>query len=300
MERGTFPAGGAAASASSPLRPAPALSGLTRLVAHVGWPTATFKSPMIYNPFFESVGFDAAVIPMGVAAEDFAAAFPLIMRMSNVHGALVTMPHKVSVVALLGEASTAVRIAGSCNAVVRRPGGALAGDMFDGEGFVRGLRRKGQAVEGRSALVLGAGGVGSAIVASLAGAGIARIALHDVNPAARDALAARLARHYPRLAIITGEPDPAGHDIVVNATPLGMNEGDPLPLDAGRIAPSSFVGEVVLSREVTPFLAAARARGCRTQTGLDMLYEMIPAYLEFFGFPAATPETLRALARIPA
>lgn len=299
MERGTFLAGGAAASTSSPLRPAPALSGLTRLVAHVGWPTATFKSPMIYNPFFESVGFDAAVIPMGVAAEDFAVAFPLIMRMSNVYGALITMPHKVQVVALLDDASTAVRIAGSCNAVVRRPSGALAGDMFDGEGFLRGLRRKGQAVEGRSALVLGAGGVGSAIVASLAGAGVARVALHDVNPAVRDALAARLERHYPRLAIITGEPDPAGHDIVVNATPLGMNEGDPLPLDAGQIAPSSFVGEVVLSREVTPFLAAARARGCRTQTGLDMLYEMIPAYLEFFGFPAATPETLRALARIP-
>lgn len=297
MERGTFPAGGAAASGSSS-RPALPLSGLTKLIAHVGWPTASFKSPMIYNPYFESIGLDAAVIPMGVAAEDFAVAFPLIMRMSNVHGALVTMPHKVSVVALLGEVSTAVRIAGSCNAVVRRPSGALAGDMFDGEGFVRGLRRKGQAVEGRSALVLGAGGVGSAIVAALAGAGVARIALHDVNLAVRDSLAARLARHYPGLAVVTDPPDPAGHDIVVNATPLGMNEGDPLPLDAGRIAPASFVGEVVLSREVTPFLAAARARGCRTQTGLDMLYEMIPAYLEFFGFPVAPPETLRALARI--
>jgi shikimate dehydrogenase len=55
---------------------------------------------------------------------------------------------------------------------------------------------------------------------------------------------------------------------------------------------------VVLLPETTPLLAAARARGCRTQVGLDMLFEQIPAYLEFFGFPVATPEMLRKLARV--
>ncbi len=69
-----------------------------------------------------------------------------------------------------------------------------------------------------------------------------------------------------------------------------------MPTDPSRLAPEAFVGEVVMASEVTPFLAAARARGCRTQVGLDMLFEMIPAYLEFFGFPTTTPERLRALA----
>jgi shikimate dehydrogenase len=84
----------------------------------------------------------------------------------------------------------------------------------------------------------------------------------------------------------------------VNATPLGMNAGDPLPVDMDRLDPRSFVGEVVMKAETTAFLAAAQARGCRVQVGTDMLFEMIPAYLEFFGFPTATPDTLRSVARL--
>jgi shikimate dehydrogenase len=108
----------------------------------------------------------------------------------------------------------------------------------------------------------------------------------------------RLRQAYPDLVVNTGSNDPAGYDLVVNATPLGMKEGDPLPMDVSRIDPSTFVGEVVMKTEITPFLAAARARGCAYQVGTDMLFEQIPAYLEFFGFPAATPQELRDVARI--
>jgi len=58
------------------------------------------------------------------------------------------------------------------------------------------------------------------------------------------------------------------------------------------------VGEVVMRAETTAFLAAAQARGCRTQIGTDMLFEQIPAYLEFFGFPATTAEHLRSVAQL--
>jgi len=274
------------------------LDGNTRIIAHIGDPTATFKAPMIYNPYFEANGINACVVPMGVRAGDFAAALPVIFRFTNLDGALITMPHKVSVVAMLDEASPAVRIAGACNAVKRDAVGKLVGDMFDGEGFVRGVKRKGQRIEGARALIVGAGGVGSAIAASLAASGAARIALYDLDTAAMDGLAARLVRHYPALRIETGSNDPRGFDIVVNATPLGMNAGDPLPLDASLLEPETFVGEVVMKAETTAFLAAAKARGCRTQVGIDMLFEQIPAYLEFFGFATTTPETLRAHARI--
>jgi len=102
----------------------------------------------------------------------------------------------------------------------------------------------------------------------------------------------------PALRVPTGSSDPAGFDIVVNATPLGMNDGDPLPIDVARIASSAFVGEVVMKREMTAFLNAVAERGCRFQVGTDMLFEQIPAYLDFFGFPSATPEVLRSLARL--
>jgi shikimate dehydrogenase len=77
-----------------------------------------------------------------------------------------------------------------------------------------------------------------------------------------------------------------------------MKPGDPLPFDVSRIAPSTFVGEVVMKEEYTPLLRGAMAKGCQIQAGTDMLFEMIPAYLEFFGFGTSTPEQLRAVARL--
>ena len=273
------------------------INGRTRLIAHLGYPTDTFTAPMIYNPWFQRRGINAVVVPMGVKADDYLIFLKSLFRLSNIHGALVTMPHKVTTVTLLDGASAAVKIAGSCNAVLRRADGSLYGDMFDGEGFTRGAKRKGFAFAGADCLVVGAGGVGSAIAASIAAEGPGSLALFDIRAEAVDALFARLRRHYPALRIALRGNDPAGYDLVVNATPLGMNADDPLPFDPARLDPASFVGEVVL-KGVTPLIEAAAGRGCRYQLGTDMLFEQIPAYLEFFGFGTTTPDELRETAAI--
>ncbi|QJY48924.1 shikimate dehydrogenase family protein [Pseudonocardia broussonetiae] len=275
------------------------ISGKTTLIAHIGYPTFAFKAPLIYNPWFEKNAIDAVVVPMGVKAEEYRELFPLLFRMSNIRGALVTMPHKVVTCELVDQLTPIAAVAGATNAVLVRDDGSLVGDQFDGAGFVRGVQRKGFPLDGARALVVGNGGVGSPIAASLAAAGIGSIGLFDPHTAASEALAGRLAEHFPDLEIGIGSKDPEGYDLVVNATPLGMNDGDPLPVDVDRIAPSTFVGEVVMKQEITPFLAAARAKGCPIQVGSDMLFEMIPAYLEFFGFGTATPEELRAVSQIP-
>ncbi|HEY2968691.1 MAG TPA: shikimate dehydrogenase [Casimicrobiaceae bacterium] len=274
------------------------ISGKTTLIAHLGYPTETFKAPMIYNPYFEKAGIDAVVVPMGVKAEDYPPVLKAVFRLTNIRGALVTMPHKVTTVALLDEVTPTVQIAGSCNAILRRPDGSLLGDMFDGAGFVRGVERKGRQLKGAKALVVGSGGVGSAIAASLAAAGISAVGLFDASSAAAESLGERLREHFPKLKVETGSKDPEGYDIVINATPLGMKEGDPLPINVARIAPTAFVGEVVMKQEMTPFLRAAKAKGCAVQVGTDMLFEQIPAYLEFFGFGTTTPDELRAVAKI--
>ena len=274
------------------------ISGKSTLIAHIGYPTESFKASYIYNPWFDQAGIDAVVVPMGVKADDYPEAFASVFKFTNVRGALVTMPHKVTTVGLVDECTTTAKIAGSCNAVLKRPDGTLLGDMFDGEGFTRGLRHKGFAFDRARCLVVGAGGVGSAIAASLAADGVASISLFDTDSAAASELAGRLKAHYPELGVTVGSCDPAGYDLVVNATPLGMNASDALPVDVTRLAPSTFVGEVVMKQEITPLLEAARARGCRYQVGTDMLFEMIPAYLEFFGFGTATPEQLRAVAKV--
>ena len=274
------------------------IDGRTRIIAHIGYPTESFKSSMIYNPFFEERKINAAVVPMGCKSEDYAAFLKLVFKLTNVHGALITMPHKVTTLSLVDEASVSARIAGACNAVRLDSRGALIGDMFDGEGFVRGVLGKGRTVKGASAFVAGSGGVGSAIAASLARAGASRLGLYDAFPEAMSGLSERLRAHYPNLEVTAGSPDPAGYDVVINATPLGMKKDDPLPMNVERISPSAFVGEVVMKEEITPFLAAARARGCDYQVGTDMLFEQIPAYLEFFGFGTATSDELRKVAQI--
>lgn len=274
------------------------INGNTELIAHIGYPTHTFKSPMIYNPFFEKQGINAIVVPMGCKPEDYPAFLKSVFTLTNIRGALITMPHKVVTVGLLDDVTPTVRVAGACNAVKRLPDGRLVGDQFDGAGFVRGVLRKGLQLAGARVLVVGSGGVGCAIAASLAGASIAHISLYDVNSAAAEALGQRIRDNYPAIDVQTGHNDPAGFDLVVNATPMGMNEGDPLPLDVSRLDARTFVGEVVMRTEMTAFLTAAAARGCKVQVGSDMLFEMIPAYLEYFGFTTATAEELRSVARL--
>jgi len=274
------------------------IHGNTQLIAHIGFPTHTFKSPLIYNPYFAQAGIHAVVVPMACQPPHFAQLLQSVFHLENTLGALITMPHKVSVVGLLDEITPTARVAGACNAVKRLADGRLVGDMFDGTGFVRGVQRKGLDLQGKRALVVGTGGVGSAIAASLATAGVAAISLFDVNAESSRALAMRLTAHYPQIRVQTDTRDPAGHDLVVNATPMGMQPGDPLPLDVTRLAPGTYVGEVVMREESTAFVSAARARGCQTQVGTDMLFEQIPAYLEFFGLPVTTADALRQLAQL--
>lgn len=274
------------------------IDGNTELIAHIGYPTHVFKAPLIYNPYFESIGVNAIVVPMGCRTPDYPAFLKSVFTLTNIRGALITMPHKVVTVGLLDEVTPTVRVAGACNAVRRDADGRLVGDMFDGAGFVRGVQRKGVRLRGATVLVVGSGGVGSAIAASLAAAEVAAIALFDVNGDAADALGRRLQANYPTIAVRTGSNDPAGYDLMVNATPMGMNESDPLPVDVSRLSPETFVGEVVMRAEMTAFLQAARDRGCAVQIGSDMLFEQIPAYLEYFGFPGTTAEVLRERARL--
>lgn len=274
------------------------ITGTTRVIAHLGVPTENFRAPMIYNPYFEAAGIDAVVVPMGCGVADFPVFLKTIARLTNFAGALITMPHKISVVQYLDEISTAVAVCGSCNAVKRLSDGRLLGDMFDGQGFVRAADRHDRPVRGASALVVGCGGVGAAIAVALAEAGAAKVGLCDIDAGKCHGLNEQVSAQFPKAETVVASNDPAGWDIVVNATALGMNPNDSMPMDPGRLSADTFVGEVVLCADDTPFVRAARARGCTVQVGVDMLFEMIPAYLSFFGLPTTSAAELRRLARL--
>ena len=274
------------------------INGKTILIPHIGYPTESFRAPMVYNPWFEKKGINAKVVPMGVKAEDFPLSLKQIFKFTNVLGALVTMPHKVALISEADEVSVTAKIAGAANGLLKREDGTLLADQFDGAGFVRGAARKGFKIKGSKILIVGTAGVGSPIAASFAAEGAVSISLYNRTPAKAEGLASRLRQYYPDMEVKLTSNDPAGYDMVVNATSLGMNADDPLPFDPERLSSSTFVGEVVMKQEITPILEAAIARGCPYQIGSDMLFEMIPAYLEFFGFGTADPEELRAVAQL--
>jgi shikimate dehydrogenase len=263
------------------------IRGTTQLYPVVGFPVSQVQAPMLYNALFSRTGQDSIVVPVEIAPKDYGTVLPALLRAVNIPGVMVTIPHKVATVALLDDCSLAVKVSGSCNAVKRRPDGGLYGDMFDGVGFVRAAEGAGFVVKGSSCLVIGAGGAGAAIAAALADAAAAAIRLFDTRSEHAFQLAIMLQSHFPNCRIEAGPNRLAGFGLVVNATPLGMNPDDPLPVPFDEITPEMTIGEIVMKRDITPLVAAARAVGCRTVLGREMLKEQMPLYLEFLGLPPA-------------
>jgi shikimate dehydrogenase len=165
--------------------------------------------------------------------------------------------------------------------VRRGEGGRWFDHMCDGDGYVAGLRRLGCEARGRRALLVGAGGAGSAIAHALVDAGVARLALHDADTARREALAAK-PRTYGAIQPEVGSTDPRGFDLVINATPMGMREGNPLPVQADLLEPGTFAGCVVTKPAVPPWIEAARARGLATMTGAGMFEAVAAQLVEFY------------------
>lgn len=273
--------------------------GTTRVFPVVGHPVQQVRAPHLFNEWFRHSGHDCIVVPFEIAPEHFATVLPALLLAGNVGGAMVTIPHKVATVGLLHGCSDAVRIAGACNAVVRRSDGRLYGELFDGVGLLRAAQQQGFEAAGARCLVVGAGGAGAAIAAALAAAGAASVRLFDTRLAHAQELAARLRTHYPAADIHAGPAALAGLDLLVNATPLGMEAADPPPVDVAQLRPQTLVAEIVMKRDTTPLLEAARAIGCRTVRGREMLQAQMPLYLQFFGLAPAAAEPDAPAMRAP-
>lgn len=247
------------------------ITGHTALFAILADPVVHVKAPERLNRLWADQGFDGTMVPMQVPAEDLEAVVAGLRRMRNLQGLVITMPHKRAMAALCDELGPQARGVGAVNIVHRRVDGSLVGEVIDGIGFVAGLREAGLDPAGRSVYIAGAGGASSAIGSALADAGIARLTLANRTAETARRLADRLMAAHPSLPVSVGTRSPAGHDLVVNATSLGMQPGDPLPLDTDALDADQVVCEVIMQPAETPLLKAAAARGCRVQPGAPML-----------------------------
>lgn len=256
------------------------LNGATRVHFIVGDPIAQVKSPDGVTRAMRDRGHNAIVVPLHVKPADLREVFEGASRALNVDGIIATVPHKFAAYALCAGATDRGTFLEAVNVMRRDAQGRWYGDMCDGLGHVEAMRARGGEPAGRRVLLVGAGGAGSAIAHAIVMAGAAHLAVHDDDSYRRDTLIERL-RELGRTTVEAGSRDPAGFDIVVNATPAGMRPGDPMPVAVEGLRSGMFVSEVITVPAVTPMLEAARRAGCGTMTGIDMFERVRDLMIEF-------------------
>ncbi len=259
------------------------IKGTTRLYGLVGDPVAAAKSPDLLNRLFREQRVDAVCIAFRVKAGDLSAFVAGARTVRNLSGLLVTMPHKQEMLPFVDELHPTARQAGALNIVRCDDNGRWVGGMFDGVGCVLGMQWEGNHPAHKSVLLLGAGGSGRAIAFAVASAGARSLTIFDIEERRADELARSVAA-ATGCPTSFGAPDPHEHEVVINATPLGMELGDAMPVDPNRLEPGSTVVDIITTPDPTPLCRAARKRGCRTQGGRPMHEGQAVHALRFLGF----------------
>jgi shikimate dehydrogenase len=246
------------------------LSGASRLFPIIGDPVRYVQSPVWLTNTFAGRGHNGVCVPMQVPGGGLDVVMAGLAATANIDGILVTMPHKQAAFAYCATSSGRAALLGAVSVIRRNADGTWHGDMLDGLAFVKAQQDHGARIGGARAFLAGAGGAGSAIAIALLEAGVGDLVIYDTDSSRVDAvlgMAAGLGRGHAS----AGPADPTGCDLVFNATPLGMADGDALPVQASLLAPSMFAGDVIAGHGITPFIAAARAAGCGTATGDHMV-----------------------------
>ncbi|SBW16337.1 shikimate dehydrogenase [Brucella sp. 10RB9215] len=257
------------------------VTGHTRVFAIIADPVHHVRTPQALNALFTARGYDGIVVPAAVPASGLKHAAAALRAFGNWGGFIVTVPHKTEMPAFCDRLTPRAQAAGAVNVIRREADGSLTGELLDGVGFVRGLANAGHDAKGRSVYLAGAGGAASAIAFALAEAGVARLTVVNRSSEKAGQLVARLKEHFPA-GMFVSQGTPAGHDIIVNGTSLGLKEGDALPVDPQYLRPEMLVAEVIMSPEATPLLQIAKDSGCFIHPGKAMLDGQLTEMFDFF------------------
>ena len=259
------------------------LSDKTTFTAILAHPVAHVRAPEFFDPAFHAHGLDAALVPLHVLPEDLAEVVPRLQKLRNLRGLLLTIPHKEAMAGLCDELGADGRLVRAVNTVRFEPDGRTVGDMFDGIGLVQGTLASDIPLKGRQGAADPAPAGPAGRSPSRLPEGVRALTLANRTASRAAALAADLASGVPGVRVEVGPPDPRSHEVIINATSLGLHEADPLPLDPNLLAPAMDVIEIIAAVEVTPLRRAAADLGCRTMGGRSMVDHQIGAQLRFFG-----------------
>lgn len=266
----------------------PFISGSTQLVLMIGDPIAQVKTPMLFNARLADLGLDAVMVPMRIAAGGLPGLMAAVRAAPNVRGLVITLPHKQAMLTHVDALAEVGRQVQAVNVIRREPDGALVGDILDGQALVDALRRAGRDPAGARVMQIGAGGVGSAILFALVKAGAAQVRLFDMDEARAADLAGRANAFAGREVCAPGPAATAGFDLLINASPVGMAEGDGVPCGLSEFSPSLFVFDVVAARPVTALMRTAKDAGASVLGGQAMIDAQVDALVATI-FPEADP-----------
>jgi shikimate dehydrogenase len=262
-----------------------AISGKTAVYGVIADPIGHVRGPTIFNPLFEKLGLDAAMVPFHVSAASLPRAVAGFRAIESLKGWLVTNPHKFAMFHLCDQVDASGTRLQAVNVVRREADGRLIGGNYDGAGFVTGLQHDGIEPSGLDVLMLGAGGAAYAIAFALAEAGVRRLTIANRTRENAERLVAATRKFFPGFAVERGEAKAADQDLIVNTTSAGLKPEDPLPLDAGALKPRTVVADIIMNPEMTRLLDLAKSCGCRVHLGRHMLDSQFPLLARHLGVP---------------
>ena len=275
------------------------VTGTTRLFGCIACPTDHVRAPMIFNQIFTEQNIDAVMVPIDIPPQHLEKAVKGLQALGNFEGAAVTIPHKLTLADLCDELGPGAQAAAAVNAVRFDADGRLYGENFDGHGFVAGLLGENPAAEApdallqdKSVLILGAGGAARAIALSLSEHPVAGVDITNrTHSRAEEAaeLVLRLRADANIAAVPAYRVAYDSYDMVINATPLGLHDTDPLPMDVDLLAPDCLVCDIIMIPERTRLIEAAERSGRTVHIGRHMLDYQIELIGRFIGADQKNP-----------
>lgn len=249
---------------------------MSRLYGLIGYPVKHSYSAVMHNAAFKELGVDARYELFEVKPGELEGEFKKLLK-QGVCGFNITVPYKEEIIKSLDELDPQARLVGAVNTVKVNEDKSTKGFNTDGPGFIRHLTRVvGFNPQGKKISILGAGGAAKAVCVQLAKNKAGAISLFDIDPAKAKDLAAKLEANFSNCdirlvseadALLQGTPD-----LLINATPVGMQKEDPLVFDSEQFHPKLVVYDLVYNPAQTPLLREAGRKGCAgVFNGLGML-----------------------------
>lgn len=248
----------------------------------IGRPIEQVKSPVFFNRYFSDFGIDAEMIAIDVAPSDLGIFFDRLRAAKKVRGCVVTVPHKTASIQYVDQLSNRAEFLGALN-VIGVEDGRLSGDMVDGLGFLAAVGTHEFTCKNKRIGIVGLGAAGSAIAYAAASSGAERILIQDLDMARCSLVKKKLMGVFPNVEWSIGIEAPEEIDLIVNASPAGMNGDAQLPMSLDSVEPSCLIMDIVTNPVPTPWLKSALERGCEVVYGSEMIQGQFSHMGRFMG-----------------